>query len=86
MKKTATVPKEATVDVICDICNESVVPDSYRELQQDLSDFQGFGVLKASFGYGSTRDGQKVNFDLCETCFQDLEKHVEKLRASNLNR
>ncbi|RUO37771.1 hypothetical protein CWE13_07450 [Aliidiomarina shirensis] len=80
MKKTAEVAKETTVDIVCDICGKSVVPDAYRALQNNLSEFQDFAVLHASFGYGSSRDGEKVHFDLCEACFETLAEYIEKLK------
>lgn len=83
MKKTAKSSMEAVIDITCDACGESVVPDFHKAQQVKLESFNEFGVLQASFGYGSSHDGESFHFDLCETCFAKLVESVEQLRVAH---
>ncbi|MGM7448494.1 UNVERIFIED_ORG: hypothetical protein DFO82_2666 [Idiomarina abyssalis] len=76
MKKTAKMSVEVVTDIVCDKCGESLVPEIQKDYQENLNDFADFGVLKASFGYGSGRDGESFHFDLCEICFMELVNKV----------
>lgn len=46
---------EAMTDVVCDVCNQSTTLE--------------FANLSAHWGYGSTYDGERYEFQLCEKCF-----------------
>ncbi len=83
MKETANKSVAVVIDIACDACGASVVPDVQKTYQENLSDFSEFGVLQASYGYGSNQDGDSFHFDLCEKCFGELVDMVNKLRASN---
>lgn len=83
MKKTANKLVPAVVDIVCDACGASVVPDIQKAYQDNLDNFDAFGVLRAEFGYGSKQDGYSYHFDLCEKCFRELVDTVNKLRACN---
>ena len=60
MKITATEQTESISDVLCDVCGDSTRVEGYG-LQ--------FGTLRASWGYGSVRDGERYEVHLCEACF-----------------
>ena len=47
-------------DVLCDVCSESTRISGYS---------MQFGVLHASWGYGSRHDGERYEVHLCECCF-----------------
>ncbi|WP_417448077.1 hypothetical protein [Idiomarina abyssalis] len=83
MKETANRLVPAVVDISCDACGASVVPDIQKVYQDNLDNFDAFGVLRAKFGYGSNQDGGSFHFDLCEKCFGELVDTVNKLRARN---
>lgn len=83
MKKKAELLVEVTIDITCDACEASVVPNFQKENLSCLDGFQEFGVLRASYGYGSSHDGDNFNYDLCESCFEKLVGTVKALRASN---
>lgn len=60
MKITAMEQSESVSDVLCDVCGCSTRVEGYG-LQ--------FGTLHASWGYGSTHDGERYEVHLCELCF-----------------
>lgn len=55
-----------------------------NELQQtnlsNLESVSEFVTLKAEFGYGSERDGERARFDFCERCFKEVEMKIEELK------
>lgn len=57
-------------------------PRDAKSYHENLNDFSEFGVLEASYGYGSNQDGESFHFDLCETCFGELVNKVKELRDS----
>lgn len=82
MKRTDYRTVEVITDICCDVCGASVVPDFQKEHKEDLSDFSEFGMLRASYGYGSSQDGTSINFDLCEACFKEVVDKVKNMQAS----
>ena len=60
MKITAMEQTESVRDVLCDVCVDSTRVEGYG-LQ--------FGTLRASWGYGSSHDGERYEVHLCEPCF-----------------
>jgi len=72
---------EIVVDITCDACGGSVVPDIHKTYRDNLNDFSELGVLQASYGYGSSHDGDSFHFDLCEACFGELVDRIRELRA-----
>ena len=60
MRVTAMEQDESANDVLCDVCGDSTRVEGYG-LQ--------FGTLCASWGYGSTHDGERYEVHLCEHCF-----------------
>ncbi|MTJ02675.1 hypothetical protein [Idiomarina piscisalsi] len=83
MKETANRSVKVVIDITCDTCGASVIPDIQKTDQDNLDNFDAFGVLHAEFGYGSKQDGDSFHFDLCEKCFGELVDTVNKLRVSN---
>lgn len=60
MKIKALKPVSMVNDVLCDVCSESTRVEGYGTQ---------FGVLRASWGYGSSHDGERYEVHLCESCF-----------------
>lgn len=83
MKKIAKRSVKVVTDITCDGCGGSVVPEVQKSYNENLNDFSEFGVLEASYGYGSNQDGDSFHFDLCETCFGELANKVKELRDSH---
>ncbi|PYE30819.1 hypothetical protein DFP83_11317 [Idiomarina fontislapidosi] len=83
MKKTANQSVEVVTDILCDACGTSVVPDSQKKHRDNLNDFSDYGMLNASYGYGSNQDGDSFHFDLCEVCFKELVNKVKSIQASS---
>lgn len=69
-----------TVDILCDICGSSVIPNAYKGNADDVTEFSDYATLKASFGYGSKRDGEEFKLDFCERCFDLIVSKVEELK------
>lgn len=84
MKRTASQQVEVVTDILCDACGASVVPDFQKEHRDNLNDFNEYGKLHASYGYGSNQDGNSFHFDLCERCFKELVNKVKGMQASNV--
>lgn len=83
MKATASQSVEVITDIFCDACGASVVPDFQKEHSDNLNDFNEYGILHASYGYGSNQDGESFHFDLCESCFKELVSKIRSIRALN---
>lgn len=81
MKKEDERKTKVVVDIFCDVCGSSVIPDTHKQNEESLNDFSAYGQLKAEFGYGSTRDGDKVSLDLCEKCFDKLLQKADELKS-----
>mgnify|MGYP001202322690 CR=1 FL=1 len=81
MKIEAIQPMTVVKDIRCDICGSSVVPRDYKKHIDSLNDFSAYAKLHASFGYGSTRDGEEFNFDFCEDCFDAVAARIEELKS-----
>lgn len=70
MKVTEKILQDTTVDVICDVCDESTKTTSGPE----------FGVLKASWGYGNKHDDERSEYHLCEQCYFRTVAFLEEQR------
>ena len=55
------------VKMKCNICTKEI------ELEQDIVK-EGCFSVNYSWGYFSSRDGMRHQFDLCETCYDKLVK------------
>jgi len=60
MKILGVKEVEVVGDVVCDIC--------CRSTQTEGGGLQ-YGELRAAWGHGSTRDGERYEVHLCERCF-----------------
>lgn len=69
MKKTKieikTVHEEKVITLLCNRCGKK--HDNHDHI--DFSDIESFSH---TFGYGTTLDGTKYEFDLCEDCFKEI--------------
>lgn len=83
MKRTEKALRDVTIEITCDACGSSVVPELQKAHFSNLDNFNEFGVLQASFGYGSKQDGANFHFDLCEACFDQLVDTFKRMRAVN---
>jgi hypothetical protein len=70
MWKTEMVPREVVIDVICDRCQKSTTYE--EECGPD------YATLDAHWGFGSSRDGDKVELHLCDTCCGVVEAFIRK--------
>lgn len=75
MWKTELVPKEVVVDVICDRCKRSTI--YVRECGPD------YATLDAHWGFGSPRDGDKVELHLCDACCRVVEQFIREGNHAN---
>lgn len=81
MQKTELRPTPVVVEVVCDICGASC--GSTRN--DNFVDFE-FATLSASWGYGSSRDGECHHIDLCEACFDSALGHLDRRRKGDASR
>lgn len=86
MKKYKTRQAKVLVDVCCDVCGNSckhkhIIPDD--ECSPGIVQDQDceYATLSASWGYYSRKDGVSYSAILCETCFDDVVKHINNLRT-----
>tara|TARA_B100000700_G_C14712753_1_gene699884 strand:- start:3 stop:317 length:315 start_codon:yes stop_codon:yes gene_type:complete len=79
MKKKIMQKVAVISDVICDICQNSVINDFENVLGQSGRKFKPRAIA-AQFGYGSNKDGQKFNFDFCEQCFDKLLSQIDEMK------
>jgi hypothetical protein len=70
---------EVVSDVICDICCSTLTEGSGLE----------YGELRAIWGHGSARDGERYEVHLCERCFfqalatMKRQRHMETMVDEN---
>src|SRR5690554_3675109 len=81
MKEKSVQVTQVVSDITCDICGQSVVNESQKNNMTNLDSFAEYARLVADFGYGSSRDGEKFQFDFCESCFDDLLSKINELKA-----
>lgn len=80
MKEYSVKVSQAVSDITCDICEQSVVDKHKLNQMKHLDNFVEYARLIAEFGYGSKRDGEKLQFDFCEMCFDDLLVQIKALK------
>jgi hypothetical protein len=61
-------------DVLCDKCNQSC--KTWADLQHTCPLYE-YADLKASWGYGSTRDGEHYEYHLCQKCWENIIKEFQ---------
>lgn len=72
MKIYKKVLTKKLTDVKCDACGKScTIIDGIME----------YGIIEAFWGYGSKKDGNKYEKELCESCFDKVTKFVEELNS-----
>ena len=76
IKEVKKVEQAVVTQVKCDMCDSSVESATENAIPE-------FGTLSANWGYGSKRDGECVEYHLCESCFQRLELYIEQERRIN---
>jgi hypothetical protein len=83
MKKYKTRQARVLVDILCDVCGKSCKNDNYYAddtLLREDADFE-YGTVSATWGYFSCKDGESYSTVLCESCFDDVVKHIEALKT-----
>lgn len=83
MKKYKTRARSVLVDILCDVCGKSCRNDKDEADDDELdeaADFE-YATLSAIWGYFSRKDGESYSAILCETCFDDVVKHINDLRT-----
>jgi hypothetical protein len=60
--------------VYCDACGGVCTEDNFGS---------DYATLEAAWGYNSKSDGLKFEIQLCEDCFYDLLKIIEKKRKKH---
>lgn len=83
VKKKVTKEILDIVDVECDLCGKSCKTGPHPE------DNLSYGTLKFLGCYGSTMDGLRLEFHICDNCvyemIQKAQKQGNKLKMSNGN-
>ena len=54
--------------IYCDSCESQIV------------DYNKLIAVNHIFRYGSGRDGDHIEIDLCEDCVDKLERHIKKVK------
>ena len=67
-EKEVTVTKQVPSKVICDRCG--ITKEPYEE----------FIEVKHEYGYSSPKDGDYIEFDICESCMEDVIRDM-KIKA-----
>jgi len=71
LKHFITKPIETVADITCDACgNSTKVKGGGLE----------YGILQASWGYGSQHDGERYEIHLCENCFFSTISNLRRER------
>jgi hypothetical protein len=76
--ETKTIVTNEISEIICNVCNKTILPSDFIEWQeaQSISFRGGFGSV---FG-----DGSIVSIDICQNCFNEkLGDFVEIINAFN---
>jgi len=53
--------------IFCDSCEIEINHNNYVSISHQ-------------FGYGSQRDGDRVEIDLCENCLERLETNIKRIK------
>lgn len=60
--------KEMKVDeVICDVCKRKIEKDSFGYIRDHIH-------IEKTWGYNSDKDGEHIEADICEECFDKIIK------------
>lgn len=76
MKTYKKVTKTVEDCVYCDICSKNCSIDNFDN---------EYATLEALWGYGSKRDGEKFDIQICENCFNDVLNWMKNKRQEYLS-
>lgn len=74
MRKYKKILKKEIYDILCDICGKSCLND-FRDPKM-----AEYAVLEAYWGYCSKKDNSKSYYEICEICFDKIEKYIESIK------
>ena len=69
MKTFKTEEAIVVDDMFCDICKKSL---------KSIADFE-YSIIKANWGYGSSKDGEEWEGCFCESCSEKIDQFIESL-------
>lgn len=75
MKTYKIVTKHIEDKVYCDMCGNDCCIDQINN---------EYATLEALWGYGSDRDGEKFDIQLCINCFNETLEMIKKRRKQHL--
>jgi hypothetical protein len=78
MRRYKKVLKDELLDIVCDICGGSCVPEG-----SGGAGWAEFAVLEANWGYFSRKDGDKLHKEICEKCFDKLVDFMESISVES---
>lgn len=76
MKILGKVEKNDVADIVCDICGVST--------KTEFGDFE-YARFSATWGYGSSKDGEHHELCLCEPCYDQVIAYIESLGGKLTN-
>ena len=56
------------IKIFCDSCENEMQLNDYVKIEH-------------TFSYGSQRDGDTVNLDLCEFCFEKIYENIKNVKS-----
>jgi len=78
MKITTAEQTESISDIVCDVCGSSTRIEGHG---------WQFGTLHASWGYGSSHEGERYEVHLCDPCFfRTLSAYLDWISAAGIVR
>jgi len=75
MKTYKEVKRKVEDKVYCDLCGQSCTLDQFGS---------EYATLEAIWGYGSKKDGEKFDIQICENCFNETLNWMKEKRRINL--
>lgn len=75
IKKIEILKKvEVEKELICNKCGKKEVLDldADVEMLSEIEKINSFHSIRLKPGYGSIFDGEKISFELCDSCLQEL--------------
>lgn len=77
------VQQKTMTDLLCDCCGRSCFKLELGPMEKDfIHSYAEYALLTANWGYGSSRDGDRWECDLCETCALKVKEFIESLGGS----
>ncbi len=75
MRKYKKVLKKQTSDIVCDICGDSCLPNTYKDPKM-----AEYATLEATWGYFSKKDENQYFCEMCESCFDKIINYIESIK------